>query len=369
MILLLRIADMIILSFLVFLTTLSSLLVPTGILVKAATFSNPIVSTAVVLAVQSLATLSTVFVSRRFVKSPSARGLTGLLLGFSGLSGALITSINSSFSALILVVFIKSFSATLCCSWLVSLFRENSAHRDAAKLTREIQLVNALAWIVASALAAILGSQKSSGWLIYIDSALCFASAVLLTIGKNLKVTESTSETALDPEDSRMKPSFKHLNIPFKVSAISLVVWLCVGAFQVVELPLLNSRFGLQPNIVLVVLVTTIFCYFVTVILCPSRWIARYAPLFMWFGSGAMLLALALYIFSHTLTLVVTCVALFGISNALFILGQGMYVQSLIQVQTRFRVLIFFRFITIAGQFIGSLILTSLSLFDIIVIK
>ena len=346
------------LSFIIF---CSSNLTSLGSLIGAGlTNFDPITKTSTVVLLQALASLLVIGVNRvTFLQqTPSRHRLLTALLSVFAVDFVLL--VLPPFQTL---WYLSLFVRTIASYWASALILADLSLlyvENISEINRRSQTLSVISLAVALGLSPILADGGHFLPLFSSDSLVAFLALFLTALYYPKKKwkdgADGKNERNVNDPSGMSKVSLWG-NIEYRVIlGITGLTWSIIGAFHVVEVPLLKSRFDASIMEISALFLLTLVANVLTLQLLPKTLEERH--LFKIFGLAAIVLVglSVLYLHSHYFTLSVIALVAFGAANAAFNITQSFWVQRISSAKHRLEILMLIRIITNLGILVATLV-------------
>lgn len=310
------------------------------------TFTGP----ALVALVQALAALGALLIANVLTFKKGHK----LLIFALAATSVLNSSLNLYFSEIVLpTLFLRLLFGSLLGSFLLST-GPRYISKQLHKGTQVVQVISSVAALVGFGLAPIFGVSLAK--LAIIDLAFILISLLLLLFNSEfLMAPESETKTASFTTKSSSNGNIKQFLFVFSAT---LIVWSFGGIFQVVEVPMLIHRFHLDESQISLLFILTILVDLASVSL-----LGKATNRYPWFVliSGTVLMAAfgSLYIFTHSVYLLIFSLFVIGLASGAFSFAQSQILQKIENNSIRLNSFIFSRLVTQFGIILGASIVGS----------
>lgn len=336
-----------------FLHALSVQFLSIGTIVGVATgLEDPIQKTAFVVALQAIAAMGAVLLSRtRLVTQLSAIARLPVLFAMLVLSLALAQTeaMSATWLSMLTVRWLLGFVIlAILNSDIRRLFAEEMLVRN-----RQAQILNTTASAVAFGLAPIIAVKAAIAPIFVMDllwQVMAFAAMFWLTIrgffGK--------------PELNPAQPSLASLQkgrvwkTPALVAAV--LVWAILGTFMIIEVPLLRERFDASAELISAFFLASILANLVATRLVRIDWLKHSSLMIMVIGGVGMVSGSVAYLHSYVLVYAFAAVVFLGLANGAFNLSQSTLLQGIEDSRERTFAFVLLRLYTNIGLLGGALI-------------
>lgn len=335
-----------------FLHALSVQFLSIGAIVGIATgFSDPVEKTAIVVALQAVASIGAVFLSRNSrIANMSVLARVPLFLLLPILSALLsqLTPMSGVWlSALSLRWILGFLLLALINSDIRRLFADDLLERN-----RQAQILNTVASAVAFGLAPLLAAKIGVSILFFVDSFWQIAACLIFVLLSKSSFYGEVELSAEYPLKEGVVPLQSVWRLPSLIS--SVLVWSILGTFMIIEVPLLRERFDASAEMISGFFLISIFANLIATKLLKVRLLEKSGLQILVIGGVGMILGSVAYLQSYILVIAFATVVIIGLANGVFNLAQSSLLQQIEDNGERTLAFVLLRLYTNVGLLFGA---------------
>lgn len=334
-----------------FLYALSSQALSIGVVVGiAASFSEPIGKTAFVVALQAVAGIGAVLLSRStYLRHFAPRTTLFLSLPWLSLAVASFSPLTAPWLISVTLRWTFGFYAIACLTAAIREIFQN----DFLLRNKQAQFLSTGAAAFAISLSPLIVLSFGIAPLFYSDFIFQFLGiAFLFSLWRRHLHGLQHSQSMKTAGGKYCFAASQFLNHPALVAGI--LVWAIAGTFMIIEVPLLRERFNAGPEVISLFFLVSLAMNLLATVSIPVAWMDRLA-FWIQLGSGAvMILASILYVHSFSLLLSIAAVILFGLGNGAFNLAQSSCLQRIPEDDARTFSFVLLRLYVNFGMLLGA---------------
>lgn len=219
------------------------------------------------------------------------------------------------------------------------------------RLNRNLQICSMIAFILALATAPLLAAARGSQLIFALDAVGNTILLLLLFAIKQTQITSSRTSANADMAQDSTKPVHRIL-------ALTGLVYAAGGVFQVVEVPILKTRFDMSPMTITLIFVATGIANLLAVRFAP-RSLLRHREHSIHAAALSMIAATSVFIVSPYIALIPALVFTFGAANGLFTLMQASMIQGIVNLRERAQAFLLARLASQIGILVGCSLVVS----------